>query len=322
MQIKQIILGEKIISNNIFIAPMAGFSDYAMRNLELQLGAGLVFTELVSAKGLFYGTQESANLLYVGRDETDENIKKLNLDRTVAQIFGSDPYYMRAACESEYLKDFDIIDINMGCPVPKVFKNGEGSALLCDIKRAENIIKECVKSGKIITIKIRTGLKYGDNVATDFAMMAENAGANLVSIHGRVREAYYSGEIDYDAIKMAKQSVKIPVIANGGIFNEQDASKMIEKTGADGIMIARGAVSDPFLVARLTDTKTNLNIREYCLLQLNKMVERYGERRAVMEFRKFIPYIIKGRENSKLIRKKIMQLERVEDLKQEIIQVL
>ena len=179
------------IKNNVFLAPLAGYTDYAFRKLMLERGVGLCFTELVSAKGLMYDSQGSKELLYAGND----------YENTAVQIFGSEPYYMRSACESEYLAPFKIVDINMGCPVPKVYKNGEGSALLNDIKKAEEIIKECKKSGKIITIKIRTGQKKGDDIATEFAKMAEGVGASLVTIHGRVREDYYSGEPDFNAIE-------------------------------------------------------------------------------------------------------------------------
>ena len=146
MEIKNISFSNKQTDNNVFLAPLAGYTDYAFRSVAVGLGYGLCFTELVSAKGLFFGGDRSANLL-----QSD------NYSVTAAQIFGSDPYYMRSACESEYLRPFDIIDINMGCPVPKVFSNGEGSALLQDILRAEKVISECVKSGKIITVKIRKG---------------------------------------------------------------------------------------------------------------------------------------------------------------------
>lgn len=285
MQIKSLVVGNTQIKNNIFLAPMAGYTDYAIRKLQLSLGMGLAFTELVSAKGLMYGNSKSNNtLLYSKGDEQN----------TVAQIFGADPYYLRSACESEYLAPFNIVDINMGCPVPKVFKNGEGSALLTDIKKAESIIKECVKSGKIITIKIRTGQKKGDDVATEFTKMAENSGASLVTIHGRVREDYYSGEPDFNAIEKAKNSVKIPVIANGGIFNVKDADNMINRTGADGVMLARGAIANPFLVCELLNEQPSLTLKDYIKKHLLLMKEIYDEKKANLEFRKFPPYYFKG----------------------------
>ena len=304
MQATSILVENLQIKNNVFLAPMAGYTDYAFRKLELECGVGLAFTELVSAKGLMYESQGSKELLYCGED----------YQNTAVQIFGSEPYYMRSACESEYLKPFKILDINMGCPVPKVYKNGEGSALLNDIKKAEEIIKECKKSGKIITIKIRTGLKKGDNVATEFAKMAENAGASLVTIHGRVREDYYSGEPDFKAIELAKKSVKIPIIANGGIFTEQDAISMLDKTGADGVMLARGAIANPFLVAALTDTKIDISLKDFIVQHVKLMSERYDNRRVTNEFKKFVPYYFKGKQNVKDLKMQIYQAENTDKI--------
>ncbi len=283
------------IKNNVFLAPLAGYTDYAFRKLMLERGVGLCFTELVSAKGLMYDSQGSKELLYAGHD----------YENTAVQIFGSEPYYMRSACESEYLSPFKIVDINMGCPVPKVYRNGEGSALLSDIKKAEEIIKECKKSGKIITIKIRTGQKKGDNIATEFAKMAEGAGASLVTIHGRVREDYYSGEPDFNAIENAKKSVKIPIIANGGIFTVEDAENMINRTGADGIMLARGAIANPFLASTLTNTKIDITLKDFIINHVKLMASRYDDRRATNEFKKFIPYYFKGIKNIKDLKMKI-----------------
>lgn len=268
---------------------MAGYTDYTFRNLSLKNGFGFCFTELVSAKGMFFNSKGTELLLYSGEDIT----------RTGVQIFGADEYYMRKACEDERLKDFPLIDINMGCPVPKVFNNGEGSALLLNIKKAEKIIKECVKSDKIITIKIRTGQKKGDDVATEFCKMAEDSGAKLVTIHARVREDYYSGEPNFDAIYKAKKSVRIPIIANGGIFTEQDANEMLNLTGADGVMLGRGAISDIFLVNKIIGVKESVSKKDFIKAQIDGMVERYGEKRANLEFRKFAPYYLKGIVNIK-----------------------
>lgn len=298
MRLKSLCIGNVQTENNVFLAPMAGYTDSPFRSLAIKLGAGFTFTELVSAKGLCYGGEGSKELL-----------KSENYNLTGAQIFGADAFFLRSAIESETLKDFSVIDINMGCPVPKVFKNGEGSALLTDIKKAENIIKECVKSGKNITVKIRTGQKTGDDVASDFAIMAENAGAKLITVHGRVREAYYSGEPDYGAIYKAKKSVGIPVIANGGIFSEEDADKMIDKTGADGVMIARGAIKNPFFISKLC-SKTppdDINtLKKFMTEQIKKMLDLYGEKRTTAEFRKFLPYYIRNDKNSKELRIMLM----------------
>lgn len=304
MKVNALAIGNLQVKNNVLLAPMAGYTDYCFRKLALSLGTGLCFTELVSAKGLVFGSEGTKELLYSAGDEKS----------TAVQLFGSDAYYMRAACESEALQPFDIVDINMGCPVPKVFKNGEGSALLTDIKKAENIVRECVKSGKTITVKIRIGQKYGDDVATEFCKMAEASGAKLVTVHGRVREAYYSGEPDYGAIARAKQAVKIPLIANGGIFTVDDANSMTERTGADGIMLARGAIANPFLISELTGEKTELDLKTFMIKHLSSMAERYPDRRAALEFRKFTPYYFKGMTGVKELKLLINRAESTEEI--------
>ncbi|MBR5192061.1 MAG: tRNA-dihydrouridine synthase family protein [Clostridia bacterium] len=310
--VKELKLGNNKIKNNIFLAPIAGYTNYAFRSLALKLGYGLCFTELVSAKGLVYKNNGTKELLLAG-----DGIKN-----TAVQLFGSDPYFLRKACESEELKDFDIVDINMGCPVPKVYKNGEGSALLTDINRAEQIIRECVKSGKTITIKIRKGIKEGDDVATDFALMAENAGAKLITIHARVKDAYYSGEPDYNSIYKAKKAVNIPVIANGGIFTKEDAFKMFTNTGADGIMLARGGIDNLFLVCELLNINPPLTKKEFIFSQLQIMEEVFGKTRANAEFRKFIPYYFKGERNIKEVKKQLTTAENINVLKELLNKVL
>ena len=245
-----------------------------------------------------------------------ELLKCEDFKKTAAQIFGCDPYYMRWACESEYLKSFNIVDINMGCPVPKVYKNGEGSALLGDIKRAESIVKECVKSGKIITVKIRTGLKCGDDLATDFCKMAEDAGASLVTIHGRVRENYYSGEVNFKAIEKAKKAVKIPIIANGGIFTKQDADDIMERTGADGIMLARGGIKNPFLVCELLGKTAECSLIDFILLHIDNLVKEKGELKAATEFRKFVNYYFKNGSTTKEFRHSLVTSDDINDIKE------
>lgn len=288
MKIKPLVLNNVQLDNNVFLAPMAGYTDYSYRKLQLNLGVGLTFTELVSAKGLFYGGEGTLELL----ESSDK-------EKTAVQIFGSEPEFMKLACENPNLNGFKIVDINMGCPVPKVYKNGEGSALLNDIKKAEQIVKACVKTGKIITVKIRTGLKEGDDVAKEFAIMAEESGASLITIHGRVRESYYSGEVDYKAIERAKNAVKIPVIANGGIFTKQDAEELMEKTGADGVMIARGAISNPLLALEILDKKSELTVKDYVIEHINLVKQRYGDTSASILLRKFMSYYLKGVRYSK-----------------------
>ncbi len=304
MQVKSIKIGDQIIENNVFLAPMAGYTDYAIRKLQIREGVGLAFTELVSAKGLVYKSAGNRELLFSQGDE----------DKTAVQLFGSEPEFMLKATQSEELSPFKIIDINMGCPVPKVYKNGEGSALLTDIKKAEKIVTACVKSQKTITVKIRIGQKRGDDIATEYAKMAEFAGAKLITIHGRVREDYYSGEPDYNAIERAKSAVSIPVIANGGIFTKEDAENMLNRTGADGIMLARGAIANPFLIAELLGRNPTKTLKEYILAHIELMRELYPDRRATVEFRKFPPYYFKGMNGMKGLKNAINQAQNTAEL--------
>ena len=304
MQNSKLKIKDISLDNNIFLAPMAGYTNYAFRKVALECGYSLAFTELVSAKGLAYKTKGNAEIVKCGKD----------LEKTAVQIFGEDAYYMRKAIEGEYLKDFKIVDINMGCPVPKVFKNGEGSALLLDIKKAENIVKECVKTGKIITVKIRIGQKKGDDIASEYCKMLENAGASLVTIHGRTREEYYSGEPNFSAIEKAKKCVNIPIIANGGIFTKEDALTMINKTGADGVMLARGAIANPFLVCDLLGIEHPFTLKEVILKHLRNAKEEYGLKRPALEFRKFAPWYFKGKLGLSELKKQINVTENIDEL--------
>ena len=303
MKIKSLPLGNLLLPDNVFLAPMAGFTDYALRLSADGLGYGLMFTELVSAKGLFFGGEKTKELLKTGGKTP-----------TAVQIFGADPYYMRWACESEDLRDFPIIDINMGCPVPKVYKNGEGSALLNDIALAGKIVKECVKSGKIITVKLRTGIKKGDDIAAEFCKAAEDSGAKLVTVHGRVRDAYYSGEPDYRAIERSKLAVSIPVIANGGVFTVKDADDMIERTGADGVMLARGAIKDPFLIQRLLGENVTSTVKEFALIHIDNLRREKGTEKCAVEFRKFVNYYFGDFTGAKAFRQRLTSCDTAEEL--------
>ena len=227
MQLKQVTIGNITVNNNVFLAPLAGYTNYPFRRLCKEYGAGLCFTEMVSAKGLKYGSENTKELLF-----TDE---KEGL--AAVQIFGNEPETMRFACEHESLAPFQIVDINMGCPVPKIYKNGEGSALLENPVLAENIVKECVKSGKIITVKMRIGVRENEYITKEFAKRMAGAGASLITVHGRTKDKIYAGEVNYDEIAAAKKAVKIPVIANGGVFSNENAVELMQKTGADGVMV-------------------------------------------------------------------------------------
>jgi nifR3 family TIM-barrel protein len=299
MEIKKIQIGQIQTDNNVFLAPMAGYTDYAYRKICLSLGAGMVFTELTSAKGIIYDSKNTKVLL-----------KKSDNGITGAQLFGSEPDVVKEACLSPWLADYDIIDINMGCPVPKVYKNGEGSALLADILKAEKVVKGAVSSGKTITVKIRIGLSENSPFVTEeYAKMIEASGAKMLTIHGRTRERYYSGDVHFEEIYKAKNAVSIPVIANGGIFTVQDADEMISKTGADGVMLARGGIADPYLFSKLTGKTVDLKIEDLINNQIDLMLEDFSDRFVTLNMRKFFVYYFKGKKNMRELCKLLYQAE-------------
>ncbi len=283
MRLTPIRVGDISIKNNVFLAPLAGYTNYPFRRLCKGYGAGLCYTEMVSAKGLKYGSENTKDLLH-----TDE---KEGL--TAAQIFGNDPDIMRAACENEALAPFPIIDINMGCPVPKIYKNGEGSALLENPLLAEKIVKECVKSGKTITVKFRIGITEKQLITQEFAKRMEGAGASLLTIHGRTKDKIYAGEVHFEEIAKAKEAVRIPVIANGGVFSNADGERLLFQTGADGVMVARAALFNPQIFCELTETPTEsfLNMVEKQLKWTGQVCD---ERFTTVFMRKMCAFYVKG----------------------------
>lgn len=293
--IKKLKIGGIETLNNIFFAPLAGFSDSAMRMVCSLAGAGLCFTEMVSCKGLKYTPQASSELLHT---YDGEKIK-------AAQIFGSDETIMGEIARSEYLENFDIIDINMGCPVPKIYTNGEGSALLNDIKQASKIISSVAKCGKPVSVKIRIGVEENKFITEDFAKMVEDSGASMLTVHGRVRTKYYQGEVNYKEIEKAKKSVSIPVIANGGIFTKEDAFKMMQETGADGVMVARGALENPLIFEEILGEKCGYTLKDLISKQVELLSNRYGPSRAAVVFRKQAAYYLKGVNGGKKLKEKI-----------------
>ena len=304
MQIKKIKIGKVETPNNVFLAPLAGYSDSAMRVICGELGAGVCFTEMVSAKGLKYSSNKTEDLLFT---YPEEKIKAV-------QIFGCEPDIMGWASQSEYLEKFDIIDINMGCPVPKVFNNGEGSALLKNPLLASKIIESVKKSGKAVTVKFRIGLTEGNFVTESFAKMCEDSGADMITIHGRVRDAIYSGEVNYTEIQNAKAKVKIPVIANGGIFSREDAELMIKNTGADGVMIARGAMNNPLIFSEILGEKPKTSFKDLIKKHLTLLTERYGEERSAVLFRKQMAFYLKGIKDSKRLKEKVFSATHVSEI--------
>ncbi len=306
MQLKQIKIGKVTTKNNLFIAPLAGFTDSSFRSICYSLGAGLCFTEMVSMKGLKYSPNASVELLHT---ESNEYIKAV-------QIFGNNPEIMTEMCNSEYLEKFDIIDINFGCPVPKIYSNGEGSFLLSNIPLASKIISSIAKSGKTVTCKFRIGITEDNFVTKEFAKMCEDSGASLISIHGRVKTAIYSGKCNYEQISIAKNSVKIPVIANGGIFTKQDAEEMINNTGADGIMLARGVLENPLLICDILEKKPTMTLKEIILKQIDMTSNRYGDSRSAILLRKQMAYYLKGVEGSRKLKQEIFTLSSAEKMKE------
>ena len=298
MRLHPIDIGGIRTENNVFLAPLAGYTNYPFRKICLGAGAGLTCTEMVSAKGLHYGSENTRELLYSGEAE---KIK-------AAQLFGSDPAVLREACESDALAPFDIVDINMGCPMPKIFNNGEGSALLSSPALAAKIVSECKKSGKRVTVKMRIGLTAESVVAADFAKAMLDAGADMLSVHGRTRDKIYAGEPDYVAVAAVVRAAegKVPVIANGGIFSVVDADRMLENTGADGVMLARAAMSDPQIFCDFTGMPRRSK-REVILTQLAETKELFGERFATDYMRKMAALYLKGEKGAAAARERLFR---------------
>ena len=303
MQIKPLKIGDIQIKNNVLLAPLAGYTNYAFRRLCKGYGAGLCYSEMVSAKGLKYGSENTQELLY-----TDE---KEGL--CAAQIFGSEPEVMRLACEHEKLAPFPIVDINMGCPVPKIYKNGEGSALLENPLLAEKIVKECVKSGKIITVKMRIGITDKKLITTEFAKRMEGAGASLITIHGRTKDKMYAGEVHYKEIAGTKKALQIPVIANGGVFSDADAQKLMNETGADGVMVARASLYNPQIFCELTGEQGESKLASF-EKQMAWTRERCDERFTTVFMRKMGAFYVKGERDASIHKDRLFKAQTPDEI--------
>lgn len=284
-----LMIGGIRLKSNVLMAPLAGYTCFPFRLMAERLGAGSAYTEMVSSDGLKYDDRATSRLLY-----TDER-EKLKC----VQLLGSIPTVFERAAKSERLEKFDIIDINMGCPVPNVIKSGEGCALMDDIPRASRIIEACKRSGKVVSVKCRIGMNRQRIVIEEFARMCEVSGADMITVHGRTRDMMYDGEPLYDYIKLAKQSVSIPVIANGGINSREKAEEMMEKTGADGVMLARYGFENPLIFSELTgrecsDTKLSL------LMEQVEIAEGcYDELYVLTYIKKLTSYFMKKLPGSK-----------------------
>lgn len=258
--------------NNIFLAPQAGVSEVAFRSLCSLFGSGLNYTEMVSVKGLYYNSKKTFEMLRRGEEE----------GLVAVQLFGHEPEIFEKVIKSGVLNAFDIIDINMGCPAPKIVKNGDGSSLLKDLECARNVILAVVRStDKPVTVKFRKGFNKGEDVAVEFAKMCEEAGASAICIHARTREDGYSGNVDLECAKRVKEAVKIPVIASGDVVDETSLSRTLE-TGVDGVMIARGAVGHPEIFSILQGKKVTLSRRDIARLHLKLLKKYYHDEKQIV----------------------------------------
>ena len=310
-------IGSVTLENNIILAPMAGVTDLPFRLLCKEQGCGLVYSEMVSAKAVFYGNKNTIPLLL--SDEAEHPV--------ALQLFGSDPELMAdmAARLEEY--PFDIFDVNMGCPVPKVVNNGEGSALMKNPELAERILSTMVKAvKKPVTVKIRKGFDDTCINGVELAKRAEAAGVSAVAIHGRTRQQYYSGKADWDIIRQIKETVSIPVIGNGDIFTPQDGKRMLEETGCDGIMVGRGARGNPWLFGALKSyledgtllpPPTLAERKAMILRHCRMLVEQKGECMGMREMRKHVGWYTAGCPGSAAFRREanlVEQVDRLEEL--------
>ena len=307
-------IGNVELKNAIALAPMAGVTDLPFRLLCKEQGCGLMYTEMVSAKALLYKNRNTKPLLETRPEE----------EPVAVQLFGSDPEIMSEMALQLEEGPYAIIDVNMGCPVPKIVNNGEGSALMKDPKLAEQILTAMVKKlHKPVTVKFRKGFNDSNINAVEFAKMAESCGVAAVAVHGRTREQYYSGKADWDIIRQVKEAVSIPVLGNGDVFTPEDAKRMKEETGCDGIMVARGAKGNPWLFKRILHyLETGELLPPPTAEEVKRMIVRHGtlqtefrgEEIAMREMRKHVAWYTAGFPHSSALRNDINQVETLEEL--------
>ncbi len=317
MYLHKLKIGNVELKNNLILAPMAGVTDLPFRMIVEKFEPGLVCTEMVSAKALYYGDEKTKMLL-----NTNGEKRPISM-----QIFGSDPEVMGYA--ARYVSEIaDILDINMGCPAPKVVKNGDGSNLLLDLNKVEEIIKAVVTNSKIpVTLKFRKGWDNEHIVACEVAKIAEKGGVSAITIHGRTRDEFYSGKADLEIIKQVKNSVNIPVIGNGDIIDEESAKYMFEYTGVDGIMIGRGAMGNPWIFRQIQyylETGEKLpkpTLKEkYEILKehIELAIKERGEKVAINEMRKHIACYTKNLKDASAFRNEINHIDNKEELLQKM----
>jgi len=307
-------IGNVTINSNVFLAPMAGVTDLPFRLICKEMGCGMVYTEMVSAKGLYYGDQKTEELLAI--DEREKPV--------VIQIFGSDPDIMGRAAYLLNDRENIILDINMGCPTPKIVKNGDGSALMRNPKLAGRVISSVVKESiKPVTVKIRKGWDDENINAVEMAKVIEDNGGSAVTVHGRTREQFYSGKADWSIIKKVKAAVGIPVIGNGDVFSVRDAEALLKETYCDGIMIGRGTQGNPWIFKEINhfvqtgEVLPEPSLQDRIAVALKHMelvIQSKGEYVAIREMRKHIAWYMKGFKNSAQLRNRINKIESHEEL--------
>lgn len=312
--IKTLKIGDVSLKNNLILAPMAGVTDLPFRLLCKEQGAGLLCMEMVSAKAIYFNNKNTEELLTIDDREPPVSL----------QLFGSDPDIISEMAKKIENRPFSILDINMGCPVPKVAGNGEGSALMKNPKLVEEIVSKTAKAiKKPVTVKIRKGFDDEHINAVEIARIAESAGAAAVAVHGRTREQYYSGKADWDIIRQVKEAVKIPVIGNGDVTSPEAARQLMETTGCDGIMIGRGAQGNPWIFRQILhwmetgeeEPKPDLEeVKSMILRHARMLVEYKGAYTGIREMRKHVAWYTAGYPNSAKLRARVNEIESLEAL--------